>query len=202
MFSSLISHYSSQALVGNPSRSRQLQTKPCIFGLACSSYVKSASASWAEGIITLIQRPKRQCSSMLWSMESMTRHNRSPWSSTHSGLSCRCLGTALPLDPGRSGREREVDCAPPVTIIQFKVHVILISNTQSQQAHICKSYKKPFGDGRAAGEETLKASCSCGPAHRRLGSLWSLSLRTKQYRNRQPNWANQKTFLGSQCSPH
>ena len=33
--------------------------------IACSSYVKSASAAGAEEIITMIQRPKRRRSSML-----------------------------------------------------------------------------------------------------------------------------------------
>ena len=32
--------------------------------------------------------------------------------STSSGLSARCLGTVLPLDPARSGRESEIDCVP------------------------------------------------------------------------------------------
>ena len=70
------------------------------------------------------------------------------WSSTASGLSSRCPDTVLPLDPARSGRESEVDAARlSLTIIQFTVHVILISNTDSQQAHICKSYKSPVAMG-------------------------------------------------------
>ena len=68
-------------MVGNPSRSWQLQTKTCISGFACSSDVKSASAAGAEEIIT-----KGQCSSMLWSMESMTRHNRSHGHPLHQSL--------------------------------------------------------------------------------------------------------------------
>ena len=58
-----MSFLSSQALVGNPSR--QLQTKACIPGFACSAYVKSASAARAEEIITMMQLPKWRCSSML-----------------------------------------------------------------------------------------------------------------------------------------
>ena len=69
-----------------------------------SSYVKSALAAGAKEIITMIQRPKRRCSSMLWSMESMTRHNRSHGHSLAADV--------LPLDPAMSGRESEVDCAP------------------------------------------------------------------------------------------
>ena len=52
----------------------------------CSSYVKSASAVGAEEIITMIQRPKWRCSSMLWSMESMTRHKRNHGHPLHPGL--------------------------------------------------------------------------------------------------------------------
>ena len=79
------------------------------------------------------------------------------WSSTASGLSSRCLDTVLPLDPARSGWESEVDSARhSLTIIRYTAHVILISNTQSQQAHICKSYKKPCGDGRAAKQQVRK----------------------------------------------
>ena len=64
------------------------------------------------------------------------------WSSTASGLCSKCSDTVLPLDPARLGRENEVDSARlSVTIIQFSTHVILISNTQSQQVNICKSCK-------------------------------------------------------------
>ena len=64
----------------------QFQTKTCISGFACSSYVKSASAAGAEEIITMIQRPKRRCSSMLWSIESMTRHKRNHSHPLHPAL--------------------------------------------------------------------------------------------------------------------
>ena len=60
--------------------------KTCISGFAFSRYVKSASAAGAKGIITMIQRPKWRCSSMLWSMESMTRHKRSHGHPLHPGL--------------------------------------------------------------------------------------------------------------------
>ena len=82
------------------------------------------------------------------------------WSSIASGLRARCPDTVLPLDPARSGRESDVDSARlSLTIIQFTAHVILISNTHSQQSDICKSYKSPvaIGEWRAAGEETLEA---------------------------------------------
>ena len=82
------------------------------------------------------------------------------WSSTASGLSSRCPDTVLPLDPARSGWESEVDSARlSLTIIQFTAHVILISNTHSQQAHICNHTKAlwRWASGEAAGEETLEA---------------------------------------------
>ena len=60
--------------------------KTCLSGYAYSSYVKSASAAGAEEIITMMQRLKRRCSSMLWSMESMTRHNRSNGHPLYLGL--------------------------------------------------------------------------------------------------------------------
>ena len=107
------------------------------------SYVKSASAAGAKEIVTMIQRPKRQYSGMLWSMESMTRHNRSHGHPLHPGLvpdvlTLSCLWIQLGQD------ESDVDSAHlSLTIIQFTAHVILISNIHSQQAHICKSYKSP-----------------------------------------------------------
>ena len=77
-------------------------------------------------------------------MQQHDKVQQKPWSFTESGLSSKCPDTVLPLDPAKSGREKAVDSARlSRTIIQFKAHAILISNTQSQQAHICKSYKKP-----------------------------------------------------------
>ena len=70
------------------------------------------------------------------------------WSSIASGVSSKCPDTVLPLDPARSGRDSEVDSARlSLTIIQFTAHIILISDTHSQQAHICKSYKSPVAMG-------------------------------------------------------
>ena len=105
------------------------------------------------------------------------------WSCTASGLSSRCPDTVLPLDLARSGWESEVDSAClSLTIIQFTARDILISNTYLQQAHICKSYKSPVAIGeRRSSRWGNTGSCSCGPAHRQLGSIWSLALRAKQY---------------------
>ena len=83
----------------------------------------------------------------------MTRHDRSDY---HT----RCLDTVLSLDPAGSGQESEVKALLSLTIIQFTAHVILISDTQSQQAHICKLYKKAlwrWASGEAAYKETLEA---------------------------------------------
>ena len=98
------------------------------------------------------------------------------WSFIASGLSSRCPDTVLPLDPARSGWESEVDSARlSLTIIQFTAHVILISNTHSQQVHKCKSYKSE----RRSSRWRNTGIYSCG--HRRLGTIWSLYLTAKQY---------------------
>ena len=122
----------------------------------------------------------RSCTGVILMYEHDKAQKKS-WSSSASGLSSRC--PVLPLDPARSGWDSEVDSARlSLTIIQFTAHVILISNTHSQQAHICKSYKSPVAMGeRRSSRWGNTGSCSCGPAHRRLGSIWSLSLRAKQY---------------------
>ena len=93
----------------------------------------------AEEIITMIQRPKWRCSSMLWSMESMTRHKRSHGHPLHPGLAPDVLTlSCLWIQLGQDERVRLTACLS-LTIIEFTAHVILISNTHSQQAHICKS---------------------------------------------------------------
>ena len=52
-----------------------------------------------------------------------------------------------------------------------------------KQAHICKS-PVAMGERRSSRWSSKwwnTGSYSCRPAHRRLGSIWSLSLRAKQY---------------------
>ena len=103
----------------------------------------------AEEIITMIQR----------SMKSMTRHNRSHGHPLHPGLAPNALTlSCLWIQLGQDERVR-LTTRLSLTIIQFTAHVILISNTHSQQAHICKSYKAlwRWASGEAAGEETLEA---------------------------------------------
>ena len=130
----------------------------------------------------MIQRPKWRCSSMLWSMESMTRHKRSHGHPLHPGLAPDVLTlSCLWIQLGQDEKVR-LTARLSLTIIQFTAHVILISNTHSQHAHICKSYKSPVAMGeRRSSRWGNTGSCSCGPAHRRLGSIWSLFLRAKQY---------------------
>ena len=130
----------------------------------------------------MIQRPRWRCSSMLWSMESMTRHKRSHGHPLHLDLAPDVLTlSCLWIQLGQDERVR-LTARLSFTIIQFTAHFILISNTHSQQAHICKSYKSSVAMGeRRSSRWGNTGSCSWGPAHRRLGSIWSLSLRAKQY---------------------
>ena len=163
----------------NPSRRRQFQTKNVHIWICLFQLCKVCFGSW--GLRNHFSDSTAQ-TAMQQHVVEHKEHDKAlkkAWSSTASGLSSRCLDTVLPLDPARSERE----CTRlSLTIIQFTAHVILIIYTQQQQAHIRKPHKKPSGDGRAAKQQVRNTgSCSCGPAHRRLGSIWSLSLRIKQY---------------------
>ena len=99
-------------------------------GFACSSYVKSASADGAEEIIPMIQRPKWRCSSMLWSMESMTRHTRSHG---HPLLVIYCI-----------------------LHICVCCECVLLINSKHIYANPSKALWR-WASGEAAGEETLEA---------------------------------------------
>ena len=102
------------------------------------------------------------------------------WSSIASGFSFRCPDTVLPLDPARSGRESDCAPLPHYNPIHSACHLNQ-QHTFTASTHM-QVIQKPCGDGRAAKQQVRKTgSCSCGPAHRRLGCIWSLSLRTKQY---------------------
>ena len=88
----------------------------------------------------------------------MTRHKRSHDHPLHPGLALDVLTlSCLWIQLGQDERVR-LTARLSLTIIQFTAHV-LISNTHSQQAHICKSCKSPvaMGERQAAGEETLEA---------------------------------------------
>ena len=110
----------------------------------------------------MIQRPKWRCSRMLWSMESMTRHKRSHGNPLHPGLApdvltLSCLWSQLGQD-----EKVRLTARLSLAIIQFTAHVILISNTHSQQAHICKSYKSPVAMGeRRSSRWWNTGSCIC-----------------------------------------
>ena len=72
----------------------------------------------------------------LWSMESMTRHNRSHDHPLHPGLAPDVLTlSCLWIQLSQDERVRLTARLSP-TIVQFTAHVILISNTHLQQAHI------------------------------------------------------------------
>ena len=104
------------------------------------------------------------------------------WSSIVSRPSSRCPDTVLPLAPARSGRKCEVDCAPlpHYNPIHSACHLNQ-QHTVSLSIHM-QVIQKPCCDGRAAKQQVRKHwKLYCGPAHSRLGSVWSLSLRTKQY---------------------
>ena len=91
----------------------------------------------------MIQRPKRRCSSMSWSMDRMTRHNINHSHLLHPGLA----PDVLPLDPVSEAERVRMTVRLSLTIIQFTAHVILISNTYSQQAHNRNPSQTPRGRG-------------------------------------------------------
>ena len=98
-------------MVGNPSRSWQLQTKTCISGFACSSYVV-CFGSWGGGNHYYDSTAHTAMQQHVMEHGEHDKAQQKSWSSTASGLSSRCPDTVLPLDPARSGREGEVDCVP------------------------------------------------------------------------------------------
>ena len=125
---------------------------------------------------------------MLWSMENITRHKRSHGHPLHPGLAPDVLTlSCLWVQLGQDERLR-LTARLSLTIIQFTVHVILISNTQSQHAHICKSYKSPVSMGeRRSSRWGNTGSCSCGLAHRRLGSWVMGKDCTRSYKVARPH---------------
>ena len=138
-----------------------------------------------------MQRSKQRYSNMLWNMRSITRHKRSYGNPLHPDLTPDVLTCVLPLGTVSSGREREVESAHLfLTIIQVSAHVILLLNTQAL-AYTTQSYhihlhttKVPWrwASGDAVGVR-YTGSCSCRPAHRRLSSIWSFSVRRSTQRN-------------------
>ena len=137
----------------------------------------------------MIQRSKQRYSNMLWNMRSITRHKRSYGHPLHPDLTPDVLTCVLPLGRVSSGRESEVESAHLfLTIIQFFSACHLTSQHTSTCIHnsiISHSpthYKCPVASGEAVGVG-YTGSCSCRPAHRRLSSIWSFSVRRSSQRN-------------------
>ena len=139
----------------------------------------------------MIQRSKQRYSNMLWNMRSITRHKRSYGHPLHLDLTPYVLTCVLPLGTVCSGRESEVESAHLSSLFSnFSAHVILLLNTQAlayttQSYHIQLHTTKVlwrWASGEAVGVG-YTGSCSCRPAHRRLSSIWSLSVRRSCQRN-------------------
>ena len=139
----------------------------------------------------MIQRSKQRYSSMLWNMWSITRHKRSYGHPLHPDLTPGVLTCVLPLGTVSSGRESEVESAHLfLTIIQFFSACHLTSQHTStcihnSTIHIHLHTTKVlwrWASGEAVGVG-YTGSCSCRPAHRRLSSIWSFSVRRSSQRN-------------------
>ena len=101
----------------------------------------------------MIQRPKRRCSSMLWSLESMTRHNRSHGHPLHPGLAPDVLMSCLWIQLGQDERVR---------LIQQRMSPNQ-QHTFTASTHM-QVIQKPYGDGQAAKQQ--------------VRNNWKLKLRT------------------------
>ena len=128
----------------------------------------------------MIQRSKQRYSNMLWNMRSITRHKRSYGHPLHPDLTPDVLTCVLPLGTVSS----------VLTIIQFFSACHLTSHTQAlayttQSYHIHLHATKVlwrWAIGEAVGVG-YTGSCCCRPAHRRLSSIWSFSVRRSSQRN-------------------
>ena len=138
----------------------------------------------------MIQRPKQRYSNMLWNMWSITRDKRSYGNPLHPDLTLDVLTCVLPLGTVSSGRESEVESAHLfLTIIQFfsachltSQHTTLAHTTQSYRIHPHTTkvlWRWVSGEAVGVG---YTGSCSCRPAHRRLSSIWSFSVRRSSRR--------------------
>ena len=146
---------------------------------------------------------------MLWNMRSITRHKKVMvihrtriWLHTSWPVSCLWAQSA------QEEREWGWISAPFPHYNQiFSAHVILLLNTQTlayttQSYHIHPHTTKVlwrWASGEAVGVG-YTGSCSCRPAHRRLSSIWSLSVRRSSQRNSAVDWVTEQTFLGPHCS--
>ena len=150
----------------------------------------------------MIQRSKQRYSNMLWNMRSITKHKSSYGHPLHPDLTPDVLTCVLSLGTVSSGRESEVESAHLfLTIIQFLsachltsqqtstcIHNSIISHSPThynQSYHIHLHTTKVlwrWASGEALGVG-YTGSCSCRPAHRRLGSIWSFPVRRSSQRN-------------------
>ena len=139
----------------------------------------------------MIQRSKQRYSNIWWNMRSITRHKRSYGHPLHPDLTPDVLTCVLPLGTVSSGRESEVESAHLfLTIIQFLSACHLTSQHTSTcihnslyhiQLHTTKVlWRWASGEAVVVG---YTGSCSCRPAHRRLSSIWSFSVRRSSQRN-------------------
>ena len=136
----------------------------------------------------MIQGSKQRYSNMLWKIRSITRHKRSYGHPPHPHLTPDVLTCVLPLGTVSSGRESEVESVHLYS--NFSALVIFLLNTQSlayttQSYHIHLHTTKVlwrWASGEAVGVG-YTGSCSCRPAHRRLSSIWSLSVRRSSQQN-------------------
>ena len=139
---------------------------------------------WGGRNHDLIQRSKQRYSNMLWNIWIISRHKRGYGHPLHPDLTPDVLTCVLPLGTVSSGRESEVESAHLfLTIIQFFSachHKHCIHN--SVISHFTYIYKSPVAMGEAVGVG-YTGSCSCRPAHRRLSSRWSLSVRRSSQQN-------------------
>ena len=138
----------------------------------------------------MIQRSKQRYSNMLWNMRSITRHKRSYGHPLHPDLTPKVWTCVLPLGTVSSGRESEVESAHHfLSIIQFFSACLLTSqhtstcihNSYHIHLHTTKFLWR-WASGEAIGVG-YTGSCSCRPAHRRLSSIWSFSVRRSSQRN-------------------
>ena len=126
---------------------------------------------------------------MLWNMWNITRHKRSYGHPLHPDLTPDVMTCVLPLGTVGSGRESEVESAHLfLTIIHFFSAWHLTSQHTSTCIHKSIISHSPtqvlwrWASGEAVGVG-YTGGCSCRPAHRRLSSIWSLSVRRSSQRN-------------------
>ena len=178
------------ALAGNPSRRRKLQLKPVCLDMP-SPYSEVCFGRWGRGNHNLIQRSKQRYSNMLWIMRNITRHKRSYGHPIHPDLTPDVLTCVLPLGTVSSRRESEVESVHlfphynPIfqRMSSYFSTQALAYTTQSYHIHLHTTkvlWRWTSGEAVGVG---YTVCCSCRPAHMRLSSIWSISVRGSSQRN-------------------